>query len=78
MSIDRVSTSAQTAYLLSQIQNAGSALDKTQGQIASGKGLEVIAFSKRAPSVVLTTSDPAHREVVLRSDVPTAATDAAK
>ena len=37
MSIDRVSTSAQTAYLLGQIQNAGSQLDKTQTQIASGK-----------------------------------------
>ena len=30
MSIDRVATAAQTAYFLSQIQNAGAALDKTQ------------------------------------------------
>lgn len=37
MSIDRVATSAQTAYFLSQIQNAGNALDKTQQQIASTK-----------------------------------------
>ena len=37
MSIDRVATSAQTAYFLSQIQNAGNALDKTQEQIASHK-----------------------------------------
>jgi flagellar hook-associated protein 3 FlgL len=36
MSIDRVSTASQTAYFLSQIENAGSALDKTQAQIASG------------------------------------------
>ncbi len=43
MSINRVSTSAQTAYLLSQIQNAGSALDKTQAQIASGKNATTYA-----------------------------------
>jgi len=36
MSIDRISTAAQTAYFLSQIQSAGAALDKTQAQIASG------------------------------------------
>jgi flagellar hook-associated protein 3 FlgL len=36
MSVDRISTAAQTAYFLQQIQNAGSALDKTQTQIASG------------------------------------------
>jgi flagellar hook-associated protein 3 FlgL len=35
MSIDRIATSAQTAYFLSQITNAGNALDKTQQQIAS-------------------------------------------
>ena len=37
MSIDRVATSAQTAYFLAQIQSAGNALDKTQQQIASTK-----------------------------------------
>ncbi len=37
MSIDRISTAAQTAFFLNQIQNAGSALDKVQEQIASGK-----------------------------------------
>lgn len=36
MSIDRISTAAQTAYFLNQIQHAGVALDKTQSQIASG------------------------------------------
>ena len=36
MSVDRISTAAQTAYFLGQIQNAGVALDKTQSQIASG------------------------------------------
>jgi len=35
MSIDRVSTASQSAYLLAQIENAGAALDKTQAQIAS-------------------------------------------
>src|SRR5471032_653686 len=43
MSVDRVATSAQTAFFLSQIQNAGSALDKTQEQIASGKNADTYA-----------------------------------
>ena len=43
MSVDRVATSAQTAFFLSQIQNAGSALDKTQEQIASGKNATTYA-----------------------------------
>lgn len=43
MSIDRVATSAQTAYFLSQIQNAGNALDKTQAQIASTKVADTYA-----------------------------------
>src|SRR5438067_4029055 len=37
MTIDRVSTAAQTAYFLTQIQRAGGALDQTQAQIASGR-----------------------------------------
>lgn len=43
MTIDRVATSSQTAYFLSQIQNAGHALDKTQEQIASGKNANTYA-----------------------------------
>jgi len=43
MSVDRVATSAQTAFFLSQLQNAGSALDKTQEQIASGKNANTYA-----------------------------------
>jgi flagellar hook-associated protein 3 FlgL len=43
MSIDRVATSSQTAYFLSQIQNAGHALDKTQERIASGKNANTYA-----------------------------------
>ena len=43
MSIDRVATSSQTAYFLSQIQNAGHALDKTQERIASGKNASTYA-----------------------------------
>ena len=43
MSIDRVATSAQTALFLNQIQSAGSALDKTQQQIASGKNADTYA-----------------------------------
>ena len=36
MSVDRVATASQTAYFLNQIENAGSSLDTTQQQIASG------------------------------------------
>ena len=36
MSIDRIATAQQIAYFLSQIENAGSALNTTQQQIASG------------------------------------------
>jgi flagellar hook-associated protein 3 FlgL len=36
MSVDRVATSQQSAYLLSQINQAGAKLDKTNQQIASG------------------------------------------
>ena len=43
MTIDRVSTAAQTAYFLSQIERAGSALDQTQQQIASGKNATTYA-----------------------------------
>jgi flagellar hook-associated protein 3 FlgL len=36
MTIERVTTASQSAYFLSQIERAGSALDTTQQQIASG------------------------------------------
>jgi flagellar hook-associated protein 3 FlgL len=37
MSVDRVATAQQSAYFLSQINQAGAALDKTNAQIASAK-----------------------------------------
>ncbi len=37
MTVDRVATSSQAQYLLSQIMSANSALDTTQAQVASGK-----------------------------------------
>lgn len=43
MTVDRISTAAQTAYFLAQIQRAGSALDQTQEQIASGKNATTYA-----------------------------------
>ena len=43
MSIDRVATSAQTAFFLTQLQNAGGALDKVQEQIASHKNATTYA-----------------------------------
>jgi flagellar hook-associated protein 3 FlgL len=55
MSIDRVATSAQTAYFLSHIQTAGHALDKTQESIASGKNANTYAgFGDRAQVLTAT------------------------
>jgi flagellar hook-associated protein 3 FlgL len=55
MSIDRVSTSAQTAFFLSQIQNAGNALDTVQEQIASGKNANTYAgFGDKAQILTAT------------------------
>jgi flagellar hook-associated protein 3 FlgL len=55
MSIDRVATSAQTAYFLNHIQNAGRALDKTQESIASGKNANTYAgFGDRTQVLTAT------------------------
>jgi flagellar hook-associated protein 3 FlgL len=43
MSVARVATAAQNQYYLTQIQHAGNALDKTQGQIASGRNANTYA-----------------------------------
>jgi len=45
MSVDRVATSAQTAFFLSQIQHAGNALDKVQEQIASTKNASTLSVA---------------------------------
>jgi len=55
MSIDRVSTAAQTAFFLAQIQNAGQALDTVQEQIASGKNANTYAgFGDKAQVLTAT------------------------
>lgn len=55
MSIDRISTTAQTAYMLTQIQNAWNALDKVQQQIASGKNASTYAgFGDQAQVLTAT------------------------
>ncbi len=55
MSIDRVATSAQTAYFLNHIQHAGHALDKTQESIASGKNANSYAgFGDKAQVLTAT------------------------
>jgi flagellar hook-associated protein 3 FlgL len=57
MSVDRVSTASQTAYFLSQIENAGSALDKTQEQIASTVNATTYAgFGTQAQVLTATIS----------------------
>ena len=57
MAIDRISTAAQTAYFLSQIQNAGAALDKTQAQIASGDNATTYAgFGSQTQVLTATIS----------------------
>jgi flagellar hook-associated protein 3 FlgL len=55
MSIDRVSTAAQTGYFLNHIQNAGNALDKTQEQIASGKNANSYAGFGNQTQVLTAT-----------------------
>ncbi|HEX4269952.1 MAG TPA: flagellin [Rhizomicrobium sp.] len=55
MSVDRVATASQTAYFLTQIENAGSALDKTQQQIASGANATTYAgFGSQAQVLTAT------------------------
>src|SRR6218665_2424466 len=55
MSVDRIATSAQTAFYLSQIQRAGSALDKTQAAIASGKNATTYAGFGNQTQVLTAT-----------------------
>ena len=55
MSVDRVATAAQSAFFLAQIQNAGSALDKTQEQIASGKNSNTYAGFGNQTQVLTAT-----------------------
>jgi flagellar hook-associated protein 3 FlgL len=55
MSVDRVATSAQTALFLAQIQRAGSALDQTQTQIASGKNATTYAGFGNQTQVLTAT-----------------------
>src|SRR5882724_9030034 len=63
MSIDRVSTAAQTAFFLSQIQNAGNALDKVQEQIASGKNANTYAgFGDKAQVLTATIAANARND----------------
>ncbi|HKX64103.1 MAG TPA: flagellin [Rhizomicrobium sp.] len=63
MSIDRVSTAAQTAFFLSQIQNAGSALDKVQEQIASGNNANTYAgFGDKAQVLTATLAANARND----------------
>ena len=66
MSIDRVATSAQTAYFLSHIQNAGRALDKTQESIASGKNANT--YAGFGDTVLDIGSEWALYEVTAKSD----------
>ena len=57
MSIDRVATGIQTAQFLRQIQQASSALDKTQTSIASGVNADTYAgFGSQAQILTATIS----------------------
>jgi len=63
MSVDRVATSAQTAFFLSQIQNAGNALDKVQEQIASTKNANTYAgFGDKAQVLTATIAANARND----------------
>jgi flagellar hook-associated protein 3 FlgL len=57
MSIDRIATASQTAFFLSQIENAGAALDKTQEQIATTKNATTYAgFGDKTQVLTATIS----------------------
>ena len=57
MSVDRIATAQQSAYLLSQINQAGAALDKTNQQIASGTVANTYAgFGGQAQVLTATIS----------------------
>jgi flagellar hook-associated protein 3 FlgL len=63
MSIDRVATSAQTGFFLNQLQSAGSAIDKLQEQIASGKNSNTYAgFGDKAQILTATISASARND----------------
>jgi flagellar hook-associated protein 3 FlgL len=63
MSIDRVATSAQTGFFLNQLQTAGSAIDKLQEQIASGKNSNTYAgFGDKAQILTATISASARND----------------
>src|SRR3954465_7410221 len=63
MSVDRVATSAQTAFFLSQIQHAGNALDKVQEQIASTKNANTYAgFGDKAQVLTATIAANARND----------------
>ncbi len=55
MTVNRVATAAQSAYFLAQIENAGSALDKTQQQIASTKNSTIYAGFGNQTQVLTAT-----------------------
>jgi len=63
MSIDRVATSAQTAFFLSRLQDAGSAVDTLQEQIASGvKSNTYAGFGDKAQILTATISASARND----------------
>ena len=63
MSVDRIATAQQSAYLLSQINQAGAALDKTNHQIASGTVASTYAgFGSQAQVLTATISAKARND----------------
>jgi flagellar hook-associated protein 3 FlgL len=63
MSVDRVATAQQSAYFLSQINQAGAALDKTNQQIASGKVANTYAgFGDQTQVLTATISAKARND----------------
>ena len=55
MSIDRIATAQQSQYFLSQIENASSALNTTQQQIASGDNATTYAGFGNQTQVLTAT-----------------------
>jgi flagellar hook-associated protein 3 FlgL len=74
MSVDRIATSSQTAFFLSQIEKAGAALDETQAQMASTvKSTTYAGFGNQTQVLTATISANA-RNAAYTSATTSAAT----
>src|SRR6201985_2920179 len=74
MSVDRIATSSQTAFFLSQIEKAGAALDQTQEQMASKVNSTTYAGFGTQTQVLTATISANARNAAYTSATNSAAT----